>query len=118
VGVAGVGEDAAALPLTDRRAGFFGHDRKLTIGDIKDGTAGTLMVVEAMDGGPWTAGGRATVRPMAPPYLGPGGPFSGRHREIGTPVVNGLFADGSVRVLATAVSPTVLEAHATIAGDD
>ncbi|MGL4555293.1 MAG: DUF1559 domain-containing protein, partial [Gemmataceae bacterium] len=74
VGVAGVGEDAAALPLGDRRAGFFGHDRKASAADIEDGTSMTFAAVEAMDGGPWTAGGRATVRPVVRPYLGAGGP--------------------------------------------
>src|SRR5262245_41999091 len=29
VGIAGLGEDAAALPLANQRAGYFGYDRKL-----------------------------------------------------------------------------------------
>src|SRR5262249_22672845 len=58
-GIAGVGEDAAELPLSDRRAGFFGYDRKLTRDDIKDGMSTTIAVVEVADGEPWTAGGRA-----------------------------------------------------------
>src|SRR5258707_951257 len=35
VGMAGVGLDAATLPASDPRAGFFGYDRKITAKDIK-----------------------------------------------------------------------------------
>jgi hypothetical protein len=126
-GIAGVGDDAAVLELTDPRAGFFGYDRTITHRDIKDGSSTTLVVVEARDGGPWTAGGKATVRglsPGGPPYLGEGGQFAGFHRAgnlfpLSQPVVtNALFVDGSVRRLTTSVSPQVFEALATIAGDD
>src|SRR5262249_52856328 len=44
VGVAGLGSDAAELPLTNPRAGIFGHDRKLNEDDVKDGLSTTLMV--------------------------------------------------------------------------
>jgi prepilin-type processing-associated H-X9-DG protein len=117
VGLAGVGENATALPLTDSRAGFFGYDRTLTLADIKDGTGMTLAIVEALDGGPWTAGGRATVRGLATdgrPYLGREGQFGSHHVGGG----NALFADGSVRHLATSVSLEVVEALATIAGHE
>jgi hypothetical protein len=123
-GIAGVGEDAAELPLSDRRAGFFGYDRKVTRDDIKDGTSATIAVVEVPDGEPWTAGGRATVQGLAtggPPYLSEGGQFStnhGRHRFPfpNTRTTSVLFADGSVRPFTAAVSPRVFEALATIAG--
>jgi prepilin-type processing-associated H-X9-DG protein len=126
VGIAGVGEDAAGLPLSDRRAGLFGYDRKVSRGDMKDGEATTMAVAEVPDGGPWTAGGRATVRGLeaGPPYLGEGGQFAGRHRSgeffprSRRPVTNVLFADGSVRSLTPAVSPEVFEALATIAGGE
>jgi hypothetical protein len=126
VGIAGVGDAAAERPLTDPLAGFFGHDRKISHADIKDGAATTLMVIEATDGGPWTAGGKATVRGLAPgkPYLGPGGQFGGVHRsamsDYGSPVgvTPVLFADASVRRIANTVSPSVLEALATIAGGE
>jgi prepilin-type processing-associated H-X9-DG protein len=117
LGIAGVGHDAAALPLTDPRAGFFGYDRKLASADIRDGTATTLAIAEALDGGPWTAGGRATVRGLANdgrPYLGREGQFGSLHIGGG----NVLFADGSVRQLAPSVSPQVVEALATIAGHE
>jgi prepilin-type processing-associated H-X9-DG protein len=115
LGVAGIGEDAAELPLGDPRAGFFGYDRRLSDKDIPDGAATTLMLAEATDGGPWTAGGKATVRGLESgrPYLGKGGQFASRHRST-----NVAFADGSVRPLTAAVSPQVLEALATVAGGE
>src|SRR5581483_1215751 len=71
VGMAGVGDDAAFLPGDDRRAGFFGYDRKLTRAAvlapsedqrIKD-TSYKMMVVETTQhNGPWIAGGPPTVR--------------------------------------------------------
>ena len=100
----------------DPRAGFFGYDRRLARNDLKDGAATTLMLAEAVDGGPWTAGGKATVRGLAAdgrPYLGKGGQFTSLHRAT-----NVAFADCSVRPLTAAVSPRVLEALATVAGGD
>jgi hypothetical protein len=116
LGVAGVGEGAAELPLSDPRAGFFGYYRRLTRSDLKDGAAATLMLAEAVDGGPWSAGGPATVRGLVAgsrPYLGQGGQFASLHR-----VTNVAFADASVRPLTAAVSPKVLEALATVAGGE
>ena len=115
VGIAGIGERAAELPLSDSRVGFFGYDRKMSQGDIKDGLATTLMVGEVVDGGPWTAGGRWTTRGLSPgsPYLGEGGQFTSLHGPA-----NLVFADGSVRPLSESVSPTVFEALATIAGNE
>src|SRR5262249_54346209 len=83
-GIAGVGEDAAELPLSDRRAGFFGYDRKVTRDDIKDGLSTTIAVVEVADGEPWTAGGRATVRGLergGPADFSEGGEVSSNHRR-------------------------------------
>jgi prepilin-type processing-associated H-X9-DG protein len=117
LGVAGVGEEAADLPLTDPRAGFFGYDRRLTQADLKDGAATTLMLAEEIGGGPWTAGGKATVRGLVAggrPYLGKGGQFTSLHGGV----TNVAFADASVRPLTAAVSPKVLEALATVAGGE
>jgi hypothetical protein len=117
LGVAGVGEEAAEVPLSDPRAGFFGYDRRLTQADLMDGAATTLMLAEAVDGGPWTAGGKATVRGLAAdgrPYLGRDGQFTSLHRRV----TNVAFADASVRPLSSAVSPKVLEALATVAGGE
>ena len=116
VGIAGVGADAARLPKEDPRAGVFGYRRQVRLADVTDGTSMTMVVVETADAnGPWTAGGRATVRGVDParrPYLGRGRPFGGMHRG-GTSV---LFADGSVRCIRAAVRPRIFEALATIAG--
>jgi prepilin-type processing-associated H-X9-DG protein len=71
VGVAGVGEGAAALPKDHPCAGFFGYDRTLTLADVQPlldaskatGTSFKMMVVETTDRvGPWVAGGPPTVR--------------------------------------------------------
>jgi prepilin-type processing-associated H-X9-DG protein len=119
VGIAGIGSDAALLPLSDPKAGVFGYDRRVAQKDVKDGLAFTLVVMEtATDNGPWTAGGPATVRGLdttRPPFLGDGGQFSSRHRPR---VTNALFADGSVRSLSDAINPQVLEALATMAGGE
>jgi prepilin-type processing-associated H-X9-DG protein len=117
VGVAGVGPDAARWPLGSPGTGVFGYDRKVTLADIKDGTATTLLTLETTrDNGPWTAGARPTARglhPAAGPYLGRGGQFAANHAAT-----NAAFADGSVRRLTDSVSPAVLEAVATAAGGE
>jgi hypothetical protein len=125
VGIAGLGESAAELPLSDPRAGFFGYDRRPTTKDIKDGLSNTLLAAEVLDGGPWSAGGRATVRGLSangPPYLGPHGQFASLHGggflRNGPAGTNALFADASVRPLTDSVSPKVFEALATIAGGE
>jgi hypothetical protein len=117
----------ASLPVTSPRAGAFGHDRVVTRGDLKDGLSTTMLIAEVADGGPWAAGGRATVRGLEPggvPYLGRGGQFWGHHDgsdflSWSRPAVsNVLLADGSVRRLSASVSPGVIEALATIAGGE
>jgi hypothetical protein len=124
VGIAGVGEDAAELPLTDRQIGFFGYDRTVPLENIKDGVSSTLLVVEVGDCGPWTAGGKATVRGLASsrPYLGEGGQFSSHHRDTaleGKPLVTHvLIADGAVYPFSSSVSRQVFEAMATINGGE
>jgi hypothetical protein len=116
VGITGLGETAAELPLSGPRAGFFGHDRQIRLTDIKDGTANTMAVAEVLDGGPWTAGGHPTVRGLVAdgrPYLGEGGQFASLHAET-----NVLFANASVRSFTATLSPEVFEAMATIAGGE
>lgn len=124
VGVAGLGERAAELPLgypeaglVEKGAGVFGYDRTLKFPDIKDGMANTLAVVEtAWENGPWTAGGYPTVRGLVPgrPYVGAGQQFGGVHPAGAM----ALFADGSVRLLADSMSPKAFEALATISGGE
>jgi prepilin-type processing-associated H-X9-DG protein len=99
VGFAGVGADAATLPLSDPRAGFFGYDRLLTEKELQAlrGEANTAVAIEtAFENGPWAAGGFPTVRGLPPdePFcIGPGRAFGGIHRTG----ANVLFADASVR---------------------
>jgi prepilin-type processing-associated H-X9-DG protein len=125
IGMAGVGEDVATLPLEDRRAGMFGYDRKVGLSDIKDGTSTTMMIVETTKNlGPWAAGGPSTVRGLdraQQPYVEMDGQFGLKHRTFlcRTPVVcNIAFADGHVRGVDASISSDTLEALATIAGDD
>jgi len=124
VGIAGLGRDAAELSLREgedsairRDVGFFGYDRKIKPEDIPDGLATTLAVAETRaENGPWTAGGRATVRGLDSqlPYLGSGGQIGGNH--IGRAMV--LMADGSARFIGESIQPKVFEALATIAGGE
>jgi hypothetical protein len=118
IGISGVGTDSAELRLGYPGAGFFGCERELKVEDIKDGLANTLAVMETNAKiGPWTAGNFATIRPVDPataPYFGTGRPFGSGHRA-GTLAV---FADGAVHCLTNSMHPEVLEALATIAGDE
>jgi prepilin-type processing-associated H-X9-DG protein len=118
VGVAGVGEDAATLPLTDSRAGFFGYDRTLTRQDITAGISTTMMATEtARDNGFWLAGGPPTVRGLDPDctrYLGLGQPFGGLHREG----CNVLWADGSARPAHDDIAPKRFRDSSRIARTD
>ena len=67
VGIAGLGPNAAELPVEDPRAGVFGFDRSTPLIEITDGTATTMAVAEtAESNGPWKAGGPATVRGLDP----------------------------------------------------
>jgi hypothetical protein len=124
VGIAGVGADAARLSLPHPRAGAFGYDRKVGEKEITDGLSTTLLLAEAADGGPWTAGGPATVRPLEPdrqPYLGPSRSFASPHRDTGwftRQYSNVLMADGTARMISASIAPEVFEALATIAGGE
>ncbi|RMG36610.1 MAG: DUF1559 domain-containing protein, partial [Planctomycetota bacterium] len=70
VGIAGVGKDAATLPVGHKRAGVFGYDRKLRIRDVLDGTSNTIAITEASKVGPWAQGGPVTIRALTTkPYI-------------------------------------------------
>ena len=128
VGVAGVGADAAMLPLGHPRAGVFGYDRRTALKDgFPDGISNTLMLIEtANDPGHWAFGGTATVRAFEPdvaPYFGPGRPFGGFHNlpvllGTRTHACNVGFANGSYRYLTSDIAPEVLEALATVGGKE
>jgi uncharacterized protein DUF1559 len=127
IGMAGVGADAATLPLEDKRAGFFGYDRQIRIPDVRDGLSNTILAMETTsDLGPWAAGGPTTVRGLDPedqPYLAVGAVFGVKHREDRffrtNPVGSNIaIADGSVRWVLATINSQTLEALATIAGGD
>jgi prepilin-type processing-associated H-X9-DG protein len=115
-GMAGVGVDAPDLPKNHARAGIFGHNRKVSMRDITDGAANTIMIMDINAKlGPWAAGGAPTIRALTKePYIngpdGIGGNFAGG--------ANFLFADGSVRFIQQNVDPTVMRALATMAGNE
>jgi hypothetical protein len=113
VGMAGLGVDAAAGPLT-ATSGIFGYDRACPFDKVTNGLSSTLMVIETNTGnGPWTAGGPSTVRGYdltEGPPLGPGKPFGGLHLQ-GTAV---LMADGSFKFLDESMDPQVFSSMLTI----
>lgn len=108
VGLAGVGADAATLPLADPRAGVFGYDRAVKRADAGGGISNTIMVMETgHDVGPWAAGGPPTVRGLLPestPLLGVGRPWGGLHPSG----VNVLMLDGSAVFLNDSIAPALL----------
>src|SRR6185437_1585343 len=114
VGIAGIGPDAARLPLMAPDAGFFGYERILTLADITTGISTTMIAVEtARENGPWAAGGPPTVRGLDPNcerYIGRGQPLGGLHRDG----VNILWADGSVRFVSDREKPTIFRELARI----
>lgn len=121
VGIAGLGTDAATLPLPPSpRAGCFRYDAPTPFEAITDGLSQSLMMGERSgDVGPWLRGGPFTLRglddgPDAQLLIGPGGQFGGNHPN-GT---NFAFADGSVRFFTDRTDPKVLYGLATIAGKE
>jgi hypothetical protein len=112
-GMAGVGADAAELPVHHGRAGIFGFHRTTRVEDVRDGTANTIMIAGVRSRlASWAAGGAATIRPFAhEPYInGPDG--------FGTGQQDGMFvliADGSVRFLSRDIDPVILRRMAAMA---
>jgi hypothetical protein len=118
VGMAGIGPEAADRPVYDPLIGVFGYDRQTRSEDLRQRSTTLVILETATDNGPWTAGGPATLRglePGKPPYLGPDGQFSSLHRPH---VTHAVFADGAVRALAASMSPSALEALATVTGGE
>ena len=117
LGIAGLGEGAADLPLLDPKAGMFGYNRKVSLSNLKHGAATTMAAAESSDSGHWTAGGQSTIRGIIlekVPYTGMAGQFASNHGG-GT---NFLFADGSVRAFTAALSPEQVESLATLGGEN
>ena len=123
VGIAGLGPDAATLPLPANappspRAGAFRYDAPTPFDRITDGLSQTLLMGETADSpGPWLRGGVSTVRgfddaPGARPLIGGGGQFGGFFPGG----ANFALCDGSVRMFTPQTTPGVLLGMATIAG--
>lgn len=111
-GIAGVGSDAARLPVTDPRAGFFGYGRSIGADDVPDGLSNTWMISGVQKSiGPWAAGGHPTVRSLTfPPYVnGDDGLGTGQPDSMTV-----LMGDGSVRRISAKTDRRVLEHLATI----
>lgn len=115
IGIAGVGRDAATLPVGDPNAGFFGYDRRLQPSDLTASLSATMAVIETRrDNGPWPAGGPATVRGVEADgerYIGTDAAFGGLHRAR----ANVLWADGSVRPVSEQMEPDLFRLEARIA---
>lgn len=115
IGMAGLGADAAELPVSEPCAGIFGYDRRTRPADIRRGIAYTVLLPETQsDIGPWAEGGPSTVRGLIVkeiPYLGMSRQYGGLH--LGG--ANVLFVDGHVPFVSEAVDPRVLRAETTIA---
>jgi hypothetical protein len=112
VGVAGVGEDAADLPVNHPRAGIFGNSRTTRLEDVHDGASNTLMVLGVTnDLGSWAAGGTATVRALTrEPYVnGPDGFGTGQADRMMV-----LKADGSVVELSSTTDPRIFRRMAAM----
>lgn len=121
VGIAGLGADAATLPLTDPlspRAGAFRYDSATPFETVMkhNGVSQTFLYGQTTSNlGPWIRGGPSTVRGVledSPILARQGGQFGGALSE------GSFFAyvDGSVRMFRYGADPAVLKSHATIAG--
>ncbi len=118
VGIAGVGRDAAVVPLEDANAGFFGYERRLRASDISALLSATMAAGETLhENGPWPAGGPPTVRGLAPDgdrYIGKGAAFGGLHRAG----ANILSADGSVPFVTEQIAPELFRSNSLIARNE
>ncbi len=119
VGIAGIGTDAAMLPADDARAGIFGYDRQTRLEQITDGPGETMIVAETgLDTGPWTAGGRPTVRGLDLEQTPSVGMDQDGYRQFGglhPKGANTLFAGGGVMFVSNAIDARVLAAMMTFA---
>jgi hypothetical protein len=130
VGISGVGQNAAFLPLSDPHCGAFGHERRAHYPtSFTDGRSQTMLIIETADrNGPWAAGDVPTLRYVDPDLntqVGRNAPFGRSHSpawawrpDPATLHATAGMADGSVRRFSSSTTPSVIAAAATIAGDD
>lgn len=121
VGIAGLGNDAATLSLTEPlspRAGAFRYDAVTPFEVIirHDGVSQSFLFGQTIsDLGPWIRGGSSTVRGFEesrPILARSGGQFGGALSEGSF----FAFVDGSVRLFRYETDVNILKALATIAG--
>ena len=112
VGVAGVGDDAAQLPVDHPRAGIFGWKRSTRVEDVKDGLSNTMLGVGVTGKLHSWASGKGSVRAFTmEPYInGPDG--FGTGQKDGMHV---LMADGSVKFVSKQTSPLIIRRMAAMA---
>lgn len=113
-GAAGLGHSGPGLKPTESGAGFWGSERTIIADDVSDGLGNTLLLIEtARDNGPWTAGGRPTLRSLIlddTPVIGENAQFGGFHPDR----CQAALADASVRSLASSIDRDVLAKLFTI----
>jgi prepilin-type processing-associated H-X9-DG protein len=101
------------LVVVDPRSIFTGNPQGVSVGRVTDGTANTLMVVEAANAVPWSKPEDLSLQSSAP-ALGMGSKHPGGF--------NASMADGSVRFIRSApadpIRPEVLKALVTRDGGE
>lgn len=112
VGIAGVGDNAAALDGKDPNAGFFGYARRIGDADLKAGAAYTLAVSETTRGGSWGRGGPGTAfaLPATGELLGHDALLGGLHPKG----VHLLYADAHVAFVSERFPADLLRAQSRI----
>jgi hypothetical protein len=117
-GTAGLGLNGERLDPSEPGAGFWGAERTLSLNEVTDGLGNTLMLIEtSLDNGPWTAGGRPTLRSLVLddiPTIGKNAQFGGFHPNL----CIATNADGSVRQLTSSIDSSTLEEMFTIRGGE
>jgi len=115
VGVAGVGPEVLRPEPPFNQVGVFAPDRQVSLRQIRDGLAQTVVVTGAQAQlGSWGAGGRPTIRSFQsePVIGGPDGLGTGLAESLLV-----LMADGRVQTVGSDIDPGVFRRLLTIAGE-